>query len=62
MQNFLKIIGILAVIGITIIATLFVLDIVTVAETKDVLMKVLLVLVILGLGGFTILFFTQPKS
>lgn len=62
MQNFLKVMGVLAIIGITIIATLFVLDIVTGVETKDILTKVLLVLAVLAISGTAISFFQQPKN
>ncbi|MBI5400764.1 MAG: hypothetical protein HZB12_01455 [Candidatus Yonathbacteria bacterium] len=59
MQGFLKIIAILAIIGIVIIASLFVLDVVTSAEVKDMLLKVLIMLGILALGGVSVSFLTK---
>ncbi len=54
MQNFLKVIVILAVIGIVILSTLFVLDVAVAAEVKDTLQKTLLVLAIVALGGLAV--------
>lgn len=61
MQGFLKIIAILAIIGVVIISSLFVLDIVTSEEVKDTLLKVALVLGIVALGGFIISFLSKPS-
>jgi len=54
MQNFLKVIVILAVISIVVISVLFVLDIVVVEEIKDTLQKTLLILAIVALGGLVV--------
>lgn len=54
MQNFLKVIVILAIIGIVTIALLFVLDIATLSESREVLQKVLLILGIIALGGLAV--------
>ncbi|KKT30768.1 MAG: hypothetical protein UW27_C0002G0112 [Parcubacteria group bacterium GW2011_GWA1_44_13] len=62
MQGFLKIVSTLAIIGIVIIALMFVLDIVTTAEVKETLTKVLLVLVVLALGGVSVSFLTGIKE
>ncbi len=51
MTGFLKMIALLAVLGIVVISSLFVLDIVTGEQTKELLVKVLLVLGIIALGG-----------
>jgi len=51
MQNFLKTVVILAIIGIVVIALLFVLDVVNIGEVKDTLQKTLLVLGVVALGG-----------
>ena len=62
MQGFLKIIATLAIIGIVVISTLFVLDVVTSVEVKEALQEVLLVLGILALGGFAISFLAKPSA
>jgi len=62
MQGFLKMIAILAIIGIVVISSLFVLDVITSADVKEVLQKVLLVLGIIALGGGGIFFLVKPKQ
>jgi len=59
MQGFLKIITIVAIVGVVIVATLFVLDLATSTEAKEVLQKVLLVLGIVALGGVSVSFLTK---
>lgn len=58
----MKIIAILAVIGIVIIASLFVLDVVNVVEMKDFLRKTLLVLTIVAVGGTAVSLLSKPKA
>ncbi len=55
-------IAILAIIGIVVISSLFVLDVITSADVKEVLQKVLLVLGIIALGGGGIFFLVKPKQ
>lgn len=62
MQSFMKIIAILAVIGIVIIASLFVLDIVNTAQMNEFLQKTLLVLTIVAVGGVAVSFLSKPKA
>lgn len=62
MTNFLKAVGILAIIGIVVISSLFVLDVVTASETREILQKVLLVLGILALGGVAASFVARSKA
>ena len=62
MQGFLKIISTLAIIGIVIIAIMFVLDIVNSVGVKEVLKKVLLVLSIVALGGVSISFLAKREE
>jgi len=54
MQNFLKIIVILAVISIVVISVLFVLDVAAAEEVRDTLQKTLLALAIVALGGLVV--------
>lgn len=58
----MKIIAILAVIGIVIIASLFVLDIVNTAQMNEFLQKTLLVLTIVAVGGVAVSFLSKPKA
>lgn len=62
MQGFLKIISLVAIIGVVIIAIFFVLDITTSVDVKEVLKKVLLVLGIVALGGVGVSFLTKTKE
>ncbi|HBB44401.1 MAG TPA: hypothetical protein DCZ83_03390 [Candidatus Yonathbacteria bacterium] len=62
MQGFLKIVSTLAIIGIVIIALMFVLDFSTTEEVKETLTKVLLVLGVLALGGVGISFLSKTKE
>ena len=62
MQNFLKIVAILAIIGVIVVSSLFVLDAVTSTEMKDILQKVLLILSILALGGLVVSLISRPQS
>ena len=55
-SGFLKSIATVAITGIVIIAILLVLDVVTAVETKEILIKVLLVLGIIALGGVSVSF------
>ncbi|OIO30491.1 hypothetical protein AUJ77_02860 [Candidatus Nomurabacteria bacterium CG1_02_43_90] len=59
MQGFIKIVFIIAIIGIVIIGIFFVLDIVNSAEMKQVLIKVALVLGLLTVGGIGISFLSK---
>ena len=59
MQGILKIITMIAIVGIVIVSIFFVLDIATSAEVKEILQKVLLVLGIVVLGGVSISFLTK---
>ena len=59
MQGFIKIVSIIAIIGIVIIGIFFVLDIVNSAEMKQVLIKVALVLGLLTVGGVGISFLSK---
>ena len=54
MQNFLKVIVVLAVIGIVVVSALFVLDVAVAEEVKDTLQKTLLILAIVALGGLAV--------
>ena len=56
MKNFLKIIAILAIIGIVIVTALLVLDVIDTAETKDILLKTMLISVLLHSAGLVFLF------
>lgn len=62
MQGFLKIVSVLAIIGVVIIALMFVLDFSTTEEVKETLTKVLLVLGVVALGGIVISFLTQTRE
>lgn len=62
MKNFIKILSILAIIGIVIVGCLLVLDVVTSAESKDILQKTLLVLGIVALGGVAVSFFSRTDK
>lgn len=62
MTNFIKLVVIVAVVGIVVVGSLFVFDVVTAAETKDILQKVLVVLGIVVLGGLVIGALSRPKS
>ena len=62
MKNFLKIIIILAVIGIVAISLFFVLDLITANEVKDTLQKTLLILGIIALGGLVVSLISHPKK
>jgi len=62
MHNFIKIIAIGAVIGIVIISSLFVLDVVDASEMKEYLQKTLFVLSIVALGGIIISALSKPKA
>lgn len=62
MKNFLKVVTLLAIIGIAIIASLFVLDVTPIEEIKDTLQKFLLVLAILALSGLAIDFIFGRKK
>lgn len=62
MQNIFKIVTMFAVIGIVLVAVLFVLDLATSTEVKDALQKVLLVLGIVALGGMSISFLAKPRA
>ena len=62
MLSLVKAIGVVAVIGVVIIASLFVLDFVDAVEMRDLLQKILLVLSIIALGGIAISFFLKPKA
>ena len=62
MQGFLKIVSTLAIIGIVIIALMFVLDFSTTEEVKETLTKFLLVLGVLALGGVGISFLSKTKE
>lgn len=59
MKGFLKVISLIAVLGVVVIGVLFVLDVVTSMEVKDTLQKVLLVLGIIALGGMAVSFITK---
>lgn len=59
MQGILKIITMIAIVGIVIVAIFFVLDIVTSTEVKETLQKVLLVLGVVVLGGVSISFLAK---
>ncbi len=61
MQGFLKTVALVAIIGIVIIASLFVLDMVTSVEARDMLQKVLLVLGLVALGGIAITALTRKN-
>jgi len=61
MQNFLKTIVILAVVCIIIVSSLFVLDVVTSEEVRDILQKTLLVLSIVALGGLIVGLISRPR-
>ena len=61
MQNFLKIIVVLAVICIIIVSSLFVLDVVTSEEVRDILQKTLLILSIVALGGLVVSLVSRPR-
>ena len=54
MRNFIRIIAVLATIGIVVIASLVVFDVVSFSESKDALQKVLFTLGIVALGGIII--------
>lgn len=62
MQGFLKIIAMLAIIGIVIISSLFVLDAVTSEEVREMLLNVVLVLGIVALGGSIISLLAKPRA
>ncbi len=62
MANFIKLIVVVAVVGIITVSALFVFDVVTAAETKDVLQKVLIVLGIVALGGVVIGVLSRSRS
>ena len=62
MKNFLKIIAILAIIGIVIVIALLVLDVIDTAETKDILLKTMLVLGIIALGGLSVSFLAKTRE
>jgi len=62
MQNFLKIIVILIIIGIIIVSSLFVLDAVTSTEMKDILQKTLLILSLVALGGLIVGLISRSRS
>lgn len=62
MQGFIKIISTIAILGVVIIAVMFVLDVVTTTEIKETLTKVILVLGIVALGGVGISFLTNTKE
>lgn len=51
MQGFLKIVSTVALLGVVIIALMFVLDMVNTEEVKETMTKVLLVLAVITLGG-----------
>jgi len=59
MQGILKIITMIAIVGIVIVSIFFVLDIATSADVKEILQKVLLVLGSVVLGGVSISFLTK---
>lgn len=62
MQNLIKIIAILAIMGIVIVSTLLVLGVVDATETKDILLKTMLVLGVVALGGLGISFLAKPRE
>jgi hypothetical protein len=62
MKNFIKVIAIIAVIGVMVITSLFVLDVVSAADTKDLLQKIVLVLSIVAFGGFVISLLSKTKA
>ncbi len=61
MVNFIRIMAVLALVGIVIIASLFVFDIASFAESKEALQKILLVLGIVALGGMATSFIVKTK-
>lgn len=62
MKNFIKILSILAILGVVIVGCLLVLDVVSSTESKDILQKTLLVLGIVALGGVVVSFFSRAGS
>lgn len=62
MQGFLKIVSTIAILGIVIIAIMFILDIVSTEEVKDTLTKVLLVLAVVTLGGVGVSFMSKKAE
>jgi len=60
MTMFLKSLTVVAVVGIVVIAGMFVLDLVGTAEMRDALQKILLLLGIFALGGLAVSFVSRP--
>lgn len=61
MINFIRFVAVLALVGVVVIATLFVLDASSLAESKEALQKTLLVLGIVALGGIATSFIVKTK-
>ncbi len=61
MKNFLRVVAVLAVVGIVVIAGLFVFDVVSVADTRDALQRVLLMLGVVALGGLAVSMLTHQE-
>jgi len=61
MAVFIKSIGVIAIVGVVVVASLFLLDVIEAPETRDILSKIMYILGVFALGGISISFVSRTK-